>query len=89
MTDVTIIDSSVEDKIKEDLTASFQSKRKRIFSKIFGAALGSIPWVGGFLSAMLDFKSDEGQVKNNQLYEQWLGEHTEKMKTLGETQLVY
>lgn len=85
MTNVIIIDTSVEDKIKEVLTASFQSKRKRIFSKIFGAALGSIPWVGGFLSAMIDFKSDEKQVKSNQLYEQWLGEHTEKMKTLGET----
>ena len=85
MTDNKLIDTSVEDKIKDQLLASNQSKRKRIFSKIFGAALGSIPWVGGFLSAMADFKSNEGQVKNNQLYEQWLSEHTEKMRMLGET----
>ncbi|WP_020600611.1 hypothetical protein [Spirosoma panaciterrae] len=85
MTNPTLIDTSVEDKIKEELAASVQSKRKRIFSKIFGAALGSIPWVGGFLSAMTDFKSDEGQVKNNELYEQWLSEHTKKMRLLGET----
>ncbi len=85
MSNISIIDTSIEDKIKEELTASFQSKRQRIFSKIFGAALGSIPWVGGFLSAMKDFKSDEAQVKNNLLYEQWLSEHTIKMKILAET----
>ncbi len=85
MINPALIDTSIEDKIKEELTASIQSKRKRIFSKIFGAALGSIPWVGGFLSAMTDFKSDEGQVKNNELYEQWLSEHTNKMRLLGET----
>lgn len=84
MTDLKLIDTSLADKIKNELAASFQSKRKRIFSKIFGAALGSIPWVGGFLSAMADFKSDESQVKNNQLYEQWLSEHTNKMRLLGE-----
>lgn len=85
MIDLKVIDTAIDKKIKEELAASFQSKRKRIFSKIFGAALGSIPWVGGFLSAMADFKSDEGQVKSNQLYEQWLSEHTDKMKVLGET----
>jgi hypothetical protein len=79
------IDTSLEDKIKEELTKSFQSKRKRIFSKLMSAALGSIPWVGGFLSAMADFKSEEGQVKNNLLYEQWLEEHTSKMKDLVDT----
>ena len=85
MKEIKLIDTSVEDKIKQDLADSFQLKRKRIFSKIFGAALGSIPWVGGFLSAMTDFKSDESQVKNNELYERWLGEHTDKMRILGET----
>jgi hypothetical protein len=60
-----LTDTSLEQKIKEELLKSFESKRKRIFSKIFGAALGSVPWVGGFLSAMSDFKSDESQVKNN------------------------
>jgi len=84
MTDIFLIDTLIEDKIKQELVNSFESKRKRIFSKIFSAALGSIPWVGGFLSAMVNFKSDEGQVKNNHLYEEWLKEHTEKMKLLGE-----
>jgi len=82
-----LTDSSVEEKIKEELVKSFDSKRKRIFSKLFGAALGSVPWVGGFLSAMNDLKADESQVKNNQLYQQWLEEHKTKMQALAETLL--
>lgn len=78
-------DTTIEQRIKEELIKSFDSKRKRIFSKLFGAALGSVPWVGGFLSAMSDFKSDETQAKNNQLYQQWLEEHKNKMQTLAET----
>jgi hypothetical protein len=82
-----LTDRSVEEKIKEELIKSFDSKRKRIFSKIFGAALGSVPWVGGFLSAMNDLKADEAQVKNNELYQQWLEEHKTKMQALAETLL--
>lgn len=54
-----LVDTTVELKIREELIKSFESKRKRVFSKLFGAALGSVPWVGGFLSAMSNFKSDE------------------------------
>jgi hypothetical protein len=79
-----IVDTSVEEKISEELIRSFGSKRMRIFSKIFGAALGSVPWVGGFLSAITDFKADQGLVKNNQLYQLWLEEHKTKMQTLAE-----
>ena len=85
MSEITITNPSVEDRIREELEKPYESKRKRIFSKIFGAALGSVPWVGGFLSAMADFKADEGQVKNNKLYEEWLKEHSNKMKLLGDT----
>lgn len=85
MTENILLDTSKEEEIKEELISSYESKRKRIFSKIFSAALGSIPWVGGFLSAMVDIKSAEGQAKSNHLYEEWLSEHTGKMKMLGET----
>ncbi len=85
MKEISKIDTSIEEEIKKALENSFESKRKRIFSKIFSAALGSVPWVGGFLSAMADFKSEEGQVKNNELYKRWLAEHTNKIKLLGET----
>lgn len=82
---LSVIDTSLEEKIKEEINKSFKSKRQRIFSKLMSAALGSIPWVGGFLSAMADFKSEDGQVRNNKLYEQWLEEHTSKMKDLKDT----
>jgi regulator of replication initiation timing len=76
---------TVKGKIKEDLLKTFDSKRKRIFSKTVGAALGSIPWVGGFLSALADFKADEGQVQSNTIFLQWLEEHNNKIKQLVET----
>jgi hypothetical protein len=70
------------ERIKAELAKTVQTKRERIFMLIMGAVLGSIPWVGGFLSASLSFKASEGQVKNNQLYEQWFEEHETKMKEL-------
>lgn len=79
------INLDIEDRIRKELANYTDSKRKRVFSKIFGAALGSVPWIGGFLSAMSDFKSEESQVKSNQLYTEWLGEHSEKMMRLSET----
>lgn len=82
---ISKVDKSIEEKIKSELSKTFDSKRKRIFTKIFSTALGSIPWVGGVLSAMIDFKSEEEQVKNNELYELWLSEHSKKIETLYET----
>jgi hypothetical protein len=70
------------EKIKAELVKNFQSNRQRIFMMIMGAALGSIPWVGGFMSAITNFKSSEGQIKNNELYEQWFNEHEKKIKDL-------
>jgi hypothetical protein len=82
--EIRIRDNSIEDKIKKDLELPPGSERDKIFSKMFGAALGSIPWIGGVLSAMTDIHFDD-QSKNNQLYEQWLEEHKIKMQLLGET----
>lgn len=82
--EIKIIDTSIEDQIKKELETQPGSDRDRIFSKFFGAALGGIPWVGGFLTAMTDLHFDD-QSKNNLLYEKWLDEHRNKMKLLGET----
>jgi len=76
---------NIEKQFEEELISSFEPKRKRIFKKFFAAALGSIPWVGGFLNAAMDFKADENQFKANSLYTQWLQEHSKKMSELGET----
>ncbi|MFI5405473.1 MAG: hypothetical protein ACHQ1D_03050 [Nitrososphaerales archaeon] len=70
--------------IKYDLIQNSESARKRIFAKLFGAALGGIPWVGGYLSALSEFRSDNSQIKNNKLFEEWLTEHSKKMRELAE-----
>jgi hypothetical protein len=53
---------AVED-IKRELEASAPSKKKRIFEKFTLAALGSIPWVGGFICAAVSLKTEEGEIK--------------------------
>jgi len=80
-----LMDTSIERQIKVELDKVFESKRKRIFSKITAAALGSIPWVGGLLSAAAGFRSEEGQVGTNTLIQEWLEEHKAKMQRLAET----
>jgi len=75
----------IDDSIRQQITKTFQSKRSRIFYKLAMAALGSIPWVGGFLSAMLSVKDEEGHIKANELQTQWLEEHSNKMKKLAVT----
>lgn len=78
------IDDEIE-KIKAELAETVQSKRERIFMMIIGAALATIPWIGGFLSAATSFKASEDQVKNNHLYERWFAEHEKKIKELYNT----
>jgi hypothetical protein len=73
------------EQIKAELAKSAGTQRERIFLLIMGAVLGSIPWVGGFLSAVLNFQSGEGQAKTNQLYQKWFEEHEKKMQDLFQT----
>jgi len=49
------------------------------------AALGSIPWVGGFLSAAVTFKLDEAGLRQDSLRTQWLEEHHRKLLALKRT----
>lgn len=51
------------------------------------AVLGSIPWVGGFLSAAASYKAEEGTVRQDSLQTQWLEEHHSKLLALKETLL--
>lgn len=71
--------------IKRELEASVPGKKKRIFEKFALAALGSIPWVGGFISAAVSLKTEEGSLKADSLQTRWLDEHEQKMNKLGAT----
>lgn len=77
-------DENVE-KIRDELIKSSPSTKRKVFEKFVSAALGSIPWVGGFLSAAADFKFEEGDSREDNLQTQWLEEHTRKLQRLSET----
>lgn len=69
-------------KLRDELTKAEPSKRRRIVQKFVLAALGSIPWVGGFLAAAAEYKAEEGDVKHDSLQTQWLQEHHSKIMDL-------
>lgn len=68
--------------IKTELSNSAPKDWQRLIEKFVLAALGSIPWVGGFISAAISFKTEEGGVKTNNLQNQWLEEHARKIGLL-------
>lgn len=73
------------DKIKEELSQITPTTKKRALEKFGLAALGSIPWVGGFISAAASIKTEEGTLKTDSLQTRWLEEHESKMQVLGQT----
>lgn len=74
--------------IKTELAKAAPSAKRRIIEKFVLAALGSIPWVGGFISAAVSLKTEYGEVRTDNLQTQWLEEHARKiddlMRTLAE-----
>lgn len=78
-------DNDNVEKIRHELIKSSPSTKRRVFQKFFSAALGSIPWVGGFLSAAADLKFQESDLREDNLQTQWLEEHTKKLARLSET----
>jgi hypothetical protein len=68
--------------LRTALSAAPSGRRDRIIEKFVLAALGSIPWVGGFLSAAAALKSDEAQARTNTIQTKWLEEHSVKIQML-------
>jgi len=68
--------------LKAALAEAPSGRRARIIEKFVLAALGSIPWVGGFISAAAALKSDEANAKTNSIQTKWLEEHAAKIKAL-------
>jgi hypothetical protein len=73
------------ERLRAELAKAEPSRQRRIIEKFILAALGSIPWIGGFLSAAADYKFSEGAAKQHLLQAQWLEEHQAKIMALGET----
>ena len=78
------IDHVVES-IKTDIVSASPSRKRRILDAIALAALGSIPWVGGVISAAATYASGETQFQRDDLFREWLQEHHEKLQYLRAT----
>lgn len=80
--DLTNLDDGTDEAlIQAELDRLSKDKRKKT-GRFVLAALSSIPWVGGLLSASatLDGEADQGQV--NELQQEWLAEHRRKLQQL-------
>ena len=73
------------DFIRRELERAAPSTRRRILEKFALAALGSIPWVGGFLSAAASLRTEEGGLRTDSLQSKWLAEHAAKLARLQES----
>jgi hypothetical protein len=54
-------ENALIEKLRTELAKSEPTRRRRIIEKFVLAVLGSIPWVGGFLSAAASFVVDARQ----------------------------
>lgn len=75
-------DDSDIDKIRDELNQLSPTLKKRALEKFGLAALGSIPWIGGFISAAANIKTEEGTIKTDTLQTRWLEEHENKLTKL-------
>lgn len=78
-------ESVVVERLRAELAKSEPTRKNRIIEKFVLAALGSIPWVGGFLSAAADYRAEEGTIRQDSLQTQWLEEHHAKLGALHNT----
>jgi len=78
--------NSAEDRavaeIQGALAKTSVSTKRRVVEKFILAALGSVPWVGGFISAAASLKTDQRGIEKDSLQTRWLEEHSKKMDRL-------
>ena len=71
---------AVADQIANEIVASTDTARKRALKKFGLAAIGAIPWVGGFIAAAIELRENPAKIDN--LQKQWLEHHTAKIEKL-------
>jgi hypothetical protein len=83
--DIIILPEEEKDKfenLKDEILKTFSSTFNIAVEKVIMAALGSIPWVGGFIAALASIKFEKKDIRREELQYQWLDEYTNKMKRL-------
>lgn len=83
--DIATTDNEVVEKIQQELAEAMGGGGRKKYSRFVLAALGSIPWVGGFLAASSAIDAENEQGKVNDLTKLWLEEHQGKVQELGNT----
>jgi hypothetical protein len=81
LTDHPPIEGAI-DNLRAEIAVNQSTRRGRFAGKFFIAALSSIPWVGGYISAIASFKVDESTFRENELQTEWLEEHHKKLERL-------
>ncbi len=67
------------------LVGRLSAGKGRKYVRFVVAALGSIPWVGGFIAASASLSAEREQQSVNELQRLWLEEHKGKIKQLSAT----
>lgn len=83
--DSFVHDEQIIETLNAELDKAEPSRGSRIAEKFFLAALSSIPWVGGVLSAAENFRTEQSSNKLNSIQTQWLREHQRKIQLLAQT----
>src|SRR5206468_765847 len=71
--------SLIEQEVKTQLTV-LNAATHRKYARFFLAALSSVPWVGGLLSATASLHGERDQGRVNGLHEQWIEEHQRRLE---------
>lgn len=74
---------TVEQEIMKRLEALQDGDRKRAIKTVVKAAIGSIPWIGSFVAAGMEFHEGSNQGLKEELIRAWLEEHKVKLERLG------
>jgi hypothetical protein len=80
--EIPVTDQQVVSRLEAELVRAAPSTQRRIIEKFILAALGSIPWVGGFNSAAASLRTEQGGLRLNALQSEWLKEHEDKIHQL-------
>jgi hypothetical protein len=70
---------------EKNLSDFLRSRRYAKYVRFVFAALGSIPWIGGLIAATTTLHAEHEQGRVNELNQQWVIEHEEKIHQLNLT----
>jgi hypothetical protein len=73
---------SREGPVRDEL-AKLDAQKYPRYARFVLAALGSLPWVGGLMGAAAAFHAEREQGRINSLQEQWLEEHSGRLRDVG------